>query len=55
MEEHILDVFESRVLRGIFGLKRDKMVGCRRLRNQKLCKLCSLPNIIRMTKLMRMR
>jgi hypothetical protein len=26
-EEHKLNVFENRVLRGIFGLKRDEIVG----------------------------
>jgi hypothetical protein len=27
-EKHILRVFESRMLRGIFGPKRDDVVGC---------------------------
>jgi hypothetical protein len=37
-EEHRLRVFENRVLRGIFGPKRDEMMGgWRKLRNEELC------------------
>jgi len=44
-------VFENRVLRGIFGPKRDEITGkCRTLHNEELNDLCSSPNIVRMTK-----
>jgi hypothetical protein len=36
------------VLRRLFGLKRDEMVGWRKLHDEELCNLYSLPNIIRM-------
>jgi hypothetical protein len=49
-------VFENRVLRRIFGPKRDEVTGdCRKLHNEELHNLYSLPNIIRMIKLRRMR
>jgi hypothetical protein len=49
-------VFENRVLRGIFGQKRDKVIGCRRkLHNEELHNLYSSPSIIRMIKARRMR
>jgi hypothetical protein len=52
----MLRVFENRVLRRIFGLKRDKATGqWRRLRNEELYVLHSAPNIIRMVKLIRLR
>jgi hypothetical protein len=39
------------MLRGIFGLKREKVVGCwRSLHNEKLHNLYTSPNIIRMIK-----
>jgi hypothetical protein len=42
-------VFEKRVLRGIFRLKRGEMGGgWRKLCNDELNNLCSSPNIIRM-------
>jgi hypothetical protein len=48
-------VFENRVLRKIFGPKRDKVMGERRkLRNGKLHNLCSSPDIIRQIKSRRM-
>jgi hypothetical protein len=54
-EEHRLGVFENRVLRRIFGPKRDEVIGDRRkLRNEKLHNLYSSPNIIRMVKLWKM-
>jgi hypothetical protein len=49
-------VFENRVLRGIFGPKRDGVTGeWRRLRNEELNDLYSSPNIIRVIKSRRMR
>jgi hypothetical protein len=49
-------VFESRVLRRIFGPKRDEVTGDRRkLHNEELHNLYSLPSIIRMMKSRRMR
>jgi hypothetical protein len=48
-EEYRLKVFENRVLRRIFGLKRDEEIGgWRKLHNEELHNLYSLPNIIRM-------
>jgi hypothetical protein len=47
-EEHRLRVFENRVLRKIFGLMRDEMTGeWRKLHNEELRDLYSLPSIIR--------
>jgi hypothetical protein len=55
-EEHRLRVFENRVLRRIFGLKRDEVTGeWRKLHNEELRDLYSLPNIIRIIKSRRMR
>jgi hypothetical protein len=49
-------VFENRVLRIIFGPKRDDVMGdWRKLHNEELRNLYSLPNIIRMIKSKRMR
>jgi hypothetical protein len=49
-------VFENRVLRGIFGPKRDEETGeCRRLHNEELNYLYSSPNIIRVIKSIKMR
>jgi hypothetical protein len=43
--------FENRVLRRIFGLRRDEVTGdWRKLHNEKLHNLYSLPNIVRMIK-----
>jgi hypothetical protein len=54
--EHILRVFENRVLRRIFGPKRDDTVGgWRTLHNEELHYLYSLPNTIRIIKSRRMR
>jgi hypothetical protein len=51
-EEHRLRVFENRVLRGIFGPKRDGVTGeWRRLHNEELNDLYSSPNIIRVIKI----
>jgi hypothetical protein len=55
-EEHILRVFENRVLRKIFGPKRDEVTGERRkLHNEELHNLYSNPDIIRQIKSRRMR
>jgi hypothetical protein len=55
-EEHRLRVFENRVLRRIFGLKRDEVMGeWRKLHNRELRDLYSSPSIIRIIKSRRMR
>jgi hypothetical protein len=55
-EEHRLRVFENRVLRRIFGPKRDEVTGgWRKLRNEELRNLCSSPSIIRVIKSRRRR
>jgi hypothetical protein len=49
-------VFENRVLRRIFGSKRNEVTGeWRKLHNEELYNLYSAPDIIRMIKLRRMR
>jgi hypothetical protein len=49
-------VFENRVLRGIFGLKRDEVIrGWRKLHNEEFHNLQSSPIIIRMIKARRIR
>jgi hypothetical protein len=49
-------MFENRVLRSIFGPKRDEVTGdWRKLRNEELHNFYSSPNIIRMIKSRRMR
>jgi hypothetical protein len=51
-----LRVFENRVLRRIFGPKRDEVKGeWRKLHNEELHNLCSSPDIIRQIKSRRMR
>jgi hypothetical protein len=55
-EEHRLRVFENRVLRRIFGPKRDEVTGeWRKLHNEELNNLYSSPDIIRQVKSRRMR
>jgi hypothetical protein len=54
LRRNILRVFENRVLRRIFGPKRDEVMGRRRkLHNEELHDLYSLPSIIRIIKLRR--
>jgi hypothetical protein len=55
-EEHKLKVFENRVLRRIFGQKRDEVKGdWTKLHNEELHNLDSSPSIIRTIMLRRMR
>jgi hypothetical protein len=55
-EEHRLRVFENRVLRRIFGPKRDEETGdWRKLYNEELHGLYSSPGIVRVIKARRIR
>jgi hypothetical protein len=54
-EEHRLRVFENRVLRKIFGPKREEDGSWRKLYNDELHSLYSSPNIFRVIKSRRMR
>ena len=55
-EERRLRVFENRVLRRVFGPKRDGVTGeWRKLHNEELNDLYSLPNIVRVVKSRHMR
>jgi hypothetical protein len=55
-EERRLRVFENRVLRRVFGPKRDEVTGeWTKLHNEKLNDLYSLPIIVRVVKSRRMR
>ena len=55
-KERRLRVFENRVLRKVFGLKRDEVTGeCRKLHDEEKYDLYSLPNIVRVVKSRRMR
>jgi hypothetical protein len=55
-EEHRLRLFENRVLRRIFGPKRDEVTGeWRKLHNEWLRDLYSSPSVIRIIKSRRMR
>jgi hypothetical protein len=54
-EERRLRVFENRVLRRIFGPKRDEVTGeWRKLHNNELSDFYPLPNIVRVVKSRRM-
>ena len=55
-EERRLRVFENRVLRRVFGPKRDEVTGeWRKLHNEELRVLYSQPNIVRVVKSRRTR
>jgi hypothetical protein len=54
-EEHRPRVFENRVLRKIFGPKREEDGSWRKLHNDELHSLYSLPNIVRVIKSRRMK
>jgi hypothetical protein len=55
-EEHRLRMFENRMLRRIFGPKRDEVTGgWRKLQNEELHGLYSSPSNIRVLKARRMR
>ena len=55
-EERRLRVFENRVLKRIFGPKRDEVTWeWRKLHNEEFSDLYSLPNIVRVVKSRRMR
>jgi hypothetical protein len=54
-EEHRLRVFENRVLRRIFGPRKEEEASWRKLHNDELHSLYSSPNIVRMIKSRRMR
>jgi hypothetical protein len=50
-KERRVRVFESRVLRRVFGPRRDEVTGeWRKLHNEELNELYSLPNIVRVVK-----
>ena len=54
-EEHRLRVFENRVLRRIFGPRRDEVTGEWRKLHNELNDLYSSPNIVRVIKSRRMK
>jgi hypothetical protein len=54
-KEHRLKVFETRVLRRIFGSKMNEVLGRWRKLHNEIHILCTLPGIIRMIKARRMK
>ena len=54
-EEYWLRASENRILRGIFGPKRDENGEWRRLHNEELHSFCISPNIVRVIKSRRLR
>jgi hypothetical protein len=55
-EEHELKISENRVLRRIFGIKREDVVGnWRRLHNEKFHNFYASPNNVRVIKSVKMR
>jgi hypothetical protein len=54
-EEHRLRVFQNRVLREIFGAKRDEDGSWRKFHNDELHNLYSSPNFVSVIKSRRMR
>jgi hypothetical protein len=54
-DEHRLRLFENRVLRRIFGPKREEDGSWRKLHNDELHSLYSSPNIVRVIKSRRIR
>ena len=54
-EEYRLRVFENRILRRLFGRKRDENGEWRRLHNEELHSLYRSPNIVRVIKSRRLR
>jgi hypothetical protein len=54
-EEHSLRVFENKMLRRIFGPKRDEVRGVKKLHNDELNDLYSSPNIVQAIKSKRLR
>jgi hypothetical protein len=55
-EEHRLKVFQNRMVRRIFGPRRDEVTGeWRKLHNEEVHDLYSSPSIIRIMKTRRMR
>ena len=55
VKDRELKIFENRILRRIFGLKRDGNGELRRLHNEKLHSLYRSPNIVRVIKSRRLR